>query len=157
MHMAAIYARLGRGERVAECLDALTKTCLLPNFFTVHNDWRESGMTLRMEHPPVQLDAALGAANAVQMMLLDVSGGVVRILPALPARLRKGSAHGLCFPGGRADVRWDAGRGVLYVTLHAERDCTVTLGLPERFSREASATLSLKAGSTCTHRFTAQD
>lgn len=155
MHMAAIYARLGRGEKAADCLDVLAKTCLLPNLFTVHNDWRESGMTLRMDRPPVQLDASLGAANAVQMMLLDVSGGVVRLLPALPARLGKGSARGLCFPGGSADLKWDMTAGVLDVTIRPSRACTVTFALPETFSGASplSFVLDLHPGEVVRRRF----
>lgn len=157
MHMAAIYARLGRGERVADCLDVLSKTCLLPNLFTVHNDWRESGMTLRMDHPPVQLDASLGAANTVQMMLLDVSGGVVRILPALPERLRKGSARGLCFPGGSADIRWDTEKLSLYVRLHPIRDGELKLELPFIGTGFPPRVISvqMRKGKTMTFRYNA--
>ncbi|MCQ2429523.1 MAG: glycoside hydrolase family 95 protein [Clostridia bacterium] len=155
MHMAAIYARLGRGERAADCLDVLAKTCLLPNLFTVHNDWRESGMTLRMGHPPVQLDASLGASNAVQMMLLDVSGGVVRILPALPTRLKKGSARGLCCPCGSVDIRWDTGKRSVYVRLHPVKDGELKLGLPFVGTEYAPAVIPVQVhkGKTATFRY----
>lgn len=89
-HMAAIYAALGRSERVMECLDTLLKGCVIPNLFTLHNDYRNMGVALTWKEPPVQMDANMGFVNAVQMMLFQEIKGCIRLLPALPERLVRG-------------------------------------------------------------------
>lgn len=64
--MAAIYARLGDGNASLECLDILSRASLLPNLFTLHDDWRGMGLSMNMATAPVQLDANLGWVNAIQ-------------------------------------------------------------------------------------------
>ena len=60
----------------------------------LHNDWRGMSMTLDMDPAPVQLDAALGYVNAVQEMLVYASEDLLKLLPALPERLKKGRIQG---------------------------------------------------------------
>ncbi|MBW7459839.1 glycoside hydrolase family 95 protein, partial [Paenibacillus sepulcri] len=62
-HMAALYARLGDGDASLNCLDILSRSSLLPNLFTLHNDWRGMGVSLQMPAAPVQLDANMGWVN----------------------------------------------------------------------------------------------
>lgn len=132
-HMSAIYARLGSGDDALECLDVLSRSCLLNNFFTVHNDWRQMGVCMNMPEAPVQLDAALGWTNAVQEMLLYASPGKVKLLPALPNRWRQGQFEGLRFCTGSVDCRWDWDAGCFEAVITAERDTQVTVSLPEQF------------------------
>lgn len=106
-HAASIYAALGRGDQVMEMLDTMLKGATLNNFFTLHNDYRDMGVTLSMVDSPVQLDANMGLVNAVQMMLFSERNGVVSLLPALSHRLSKGSAKNLCFANGRVSLKWD--------------------------------------------------
>jgi alpha-L-fucosidase 2 len=54
----------------------LSRSSLLPNFFTLHNDWRGMSVSMNMPTVPVHLDASLGWVNAVQEMLVQVSPGI---------------------------------------------------------------------------------
>jgi alpha-L-fucosidase 2 len=65
------------------------------------------GMTLgRGSFAPIQLDASMGVVNALQEMLLFVSDGIVKLLPALPKRLSKGSVKDLRFMTGQISFEW---------------------------------------------------
>lgn len=129
-HMASVYAALGRGEDAATCFDTLMKGCTLPNFFTLHNDYRSMGVTLTWEHPPVQLDALLGAVNGVQQMLFDARENRIALLPALPKRLPCGQVRGFCFDGGKADFTWNTAKKRMDVTLRFSKAGTYTVVLP---------------------------
>ncbi|MCA0757653.1 glycoside hydrolase family 95 protein [Paenibacillus sp. N4] len=130
-HMAAVYARLGDGDSSLECLDILARSCLLPNFMTLHNDWRGMGVSMRMPAAPVQLDANLGWVNAVQEQLLQVSPGLVKLLPALPGRWSKGRLTDWRFHTGRVSVEWDGEAGSFRAELTADRDTDTVVKLPE--------------------------
>lgn len=125
-HMASIYARLGEGEKVIECLDIMAKSVVHSSLLTVHNDWRGMGMTLNWKEAPVQLDAAFGAVNAVQEMLFCWQKEALSVLPALPERLKEGAARGLVFPGGTIDIVWTAS-GTVEVTVRAQRKLDTVL------------------------------
>ena len=130
VHMAAIHARLGDGERALSCLDMLARGCLLPNLFTLHNDWRDMGVTLRIDMAPVQLDALMGAVNAIQEMLLSVSDGRLTFLPACPERFERGEVKNWRFPGGRVSFRWDREKGLFTGTVQAERPVEISVEYP---------------------------
>ena len=132
-HMASIYARFDEGEKAAECLDNMAKSCLLSNFFTLHNDWRGMSVTLDMDPAPVQLDAALGYVNAVQEMLVYVSEDLIKLLPALPSRLKKGSVRDFQYPNGSISMQWDLEAQSFHVTLKAARPHTIRVALPSFF------------------------
>lgn len=130
-HMAAIYARLGDGDRSLDCLDILSRSGLLPNLFTLHNDWRGMGVSMPMPAAPVQLDANMGWVHAVQEMLLQVSPGLLKLLPALPGRWKRGRLSGWRFHTGRVSLEWDRETGLLQAEFCADRDTDTALRLPE--------------------------
>ncbi|WP_306299307.1 glycoside hydrolase N-terminal domain-containing protein [Paenibacillus sp. MY03] len=130
-HMASIYARLGDGESAVECLDILARSSLLPNLFTLHNDWRGMGVSLNMAAAPVQLDANMGWVNAVQEMLLQVAPGFVKLLPALPERWTRGKISGWRFHTGEVAMEWDRERGRFLAVLLAERETELVVKVPE--------------------------
>lgn len=129
-HMAAIYARFDNGEAALTSLDNMAKSCMLPNLFTVHNDWRNMSISLSMEPAPIQLDAALGYVNAVQEMLLYSSCSLVKLLPALPSRFKTGKVSGFQFIGGSVNMKWDRERAFFYATLKAKEHCQIKIKLP---------------------------
>lgn len=130
-HMSNLYARLGEGNLALECLDLLSRSAVMNNFFTLHNDWRNMGIGLSMDWAPFQIDANMGFTAAVQEMLLYSEPGRIRILPALPDRWRRGRAHGLLACGNiEVDVDWDREKEALTVTLKTALSQRVTLKLP---------------------------
>ena len=128
-HMASIYATMGRGERVLECLDTLTKGATLNNFFTMHNDYRRMGITLDWTPAVVQLDANMGFVNAVQKMICDERKGVIKILPAMSERLAKGSADRLRFTKGKVSIKWNETSVNAKITF--TRDGSTKIRLPD--------------------------
>lgn len=133
-HMAAIYARLGDGEKAIEALDILSRTCLLNNFFTLHNDWRDMGVSMNKSQAPVQLDANVGLTNAIQEMLIYVSPRIVKLMPAVPSRFSTGKVEGLRFCTGSVSYSWDRAAGRFEAELSAERGTDLTLILPDEFA-----------------------
>ncbi|MCY9668119.1 glycoside hydrolase family 95 protein [Paenibacillus alginolyticus] len=110
-HMANIYARLGQGNRAQDCLELLCRSCVGPNLFTYHNDWRNQGVTMAMwgtgAEPPFQIDANFGITSAVIEMLVFSAPGMIKLLPALPDKWKKGSVSGLLCRGGiRLSIEW---------------------------------------------------
>lgn len=132
-HMAAVYARLKDAEKAAETLSMLAKVCVLPNLFTLHNDHRGMGITTEnhgdLNWAPVQLDAAVGAVNAMQEMLLFVSPRHVQLLPACPDSWSTGSAR-LSIFGGSVTMCWDTRRQTCRAEITATRDMDVMVTMP---------------------------
>ena len=146
-HMANIYARMCRGDQALDCLNTLAKGCLLNNLFTLHNDWRDMGVSLRIDQAPVQLDALMGAVSALQEMLLCVSEGRVAVLPACPERFDMGEVSNWRFPGGRISFKWDKADSSLQAVVEAERDVKLRVEFPE-WSGLKNTEIDLNAGET---------
>src|SRR5690625_1451729 len=106
-------------------------SCLLNNFFTLHNDWRDMGICMNSHTAPVQMDANLGFVNAIQEMLIYVSPSIVKLLPALPTKFKQGNVKDLRFMTGRISFSWDKEENKFEATLIAERDTELLLKLPD--------------------------
>jgi len=147
-HMANIYARLGDGDRALECLELLSRSCVGANLFTYHNDWRGQGVTMFWGHgrrTPFQIDANFGMSAAVLEMLVFSQPGMLKLLPALPAKWRRGKAQGmLCRGGIEASIEWDADERRLEATLLSRVQQEVTVKFPAAL---ASLETNLREGS----------
>lgn len=134
-HMANNYARMGHGDKALECLGILSRTCLINNFYTLHNDWRGMGVSVDLDWAPFQIDANMGWTAAIQEMLLFSRPGLLSVLPALPARLKEGSAGPLLARGAiQVHLQWDMEEGRItaeFESLHKDQE--VELILPDRF------------------------
>ena len=130
-HMAAVYARFRDGAAAMECLDNMAKSSLLPNFFTLHNDWRGMNISLNMDPAPVQLDAVMGYVNAVQEMLLYVSPGYIALLPALEERLYEGELKNFRYHDGAIDMKWNVRENVFEARIRPLRPHRVQILLPD--------------------------
>ncbi len=108
VHMASIYARFGRGEDSAECMDMLVKGVTLPNLMMISNDYRSMGVTMDVgQFAPIQLDANMGLVNALQEMLFHEDQTSLTLLPACPERLSKGGVRDFHFAGGTVSFCWN--------------------------------------------------
>ena len=159
-HMANLYARMEEGDKALECLELLSRSCLSNNFFTLHNDWRNMGITLKMPSAPVQLDANLGWTAAVQEMLMFASPDLIKILPACPANGRKGRWMDCVLYGLRQSLleplRWPAGSSLDGGTGYFARlqlpdgygvyALSCTQGPSENWTMETAGGLSFRPG-----------
>jgi hypothetical protein len=89
------------------------------------------GVSMNMPTAPVQMDANMGVINAVQEMLLQASPGVLKLLPALPDRWRRGRLADWRFHTGRVTLEWDLDTGSFHAEVTADRDTELTVLLPD--------------------------
>ena len=91
-----VWARLERGDRVADCLQTLVRNSLAPN---LHN----AGAN--------QSDASFGLTAGVAEALLQSHAGEISLLPALPTDWGDGAVTGLRARGGfDVDIQWQKGK-----------------------------------------------
>lgn len=133
-HMASIYARLGYGDKALECLENLSRSTLLNNFYTLHNDWRNMGLSMNIQSAPIQMDANMGWVNAVQEMLFYSSPNLVRILPACPTKWTNGKVKEFRFCTGKTSFNWDINKNHFEAEIKADRITEMILVLPEMFN-----------------------
>ncbi len=148
-HMANVYARMGEGDDALNCLSLLARACVMNNFYTTHNDWRNSGIGVDFAPAPYQIDANFGWTAAVQEMLLFSVPGKITVLPAISSDWKTGSVKGLLSRGGvEVSIDWNLSERV-EVGLVAGSDQSVMLSTPYGGSVE----LALKAGEQTVHVF----
>ncbi|UUZ95051.1 hypothetical protein LJK87_11410 [Paenibacillus sp. P25] len=110
------WARLGEGNAAYEHLREPLASSTYPNLFDCH--------------PPFQIDGNFGAAAGMAEMLLQSHGGVIELLPSLPAAWPDGDVRGLRARGAFAvDVSWRDGT-LSQAEIRAGRSGTCRLRYP---------------------------
>lgn len=147
-HMSNSYARMGEGDLALECLDILSRCSVLNNFFTLHNDWRNMGIGVDSPWAPFQIDANMGWTSAIQEMLLFSLPGKIHILPALPARWKRGKAGPMLARGGvEVTLKWDQELGKVEVLLVAPKvGQSVDIVVPGNREEKKVQSVQLEAG-----------
>jgi alpha-L-fucosidase 2 len=132
-HMSNIWARLHDGDHALGCIEALTRSCVGPNLFTYHNDWRHMGLTLYWDFIDkiFKIDANFGLVAGVLEMLVFSRENEISILPALPKKWKRGYVRGVATRAGAVvSVDWDVGIKHLRIDLAPKFDTTVTIQVP---------------------------
>lgn len=110
------WARLREGEKVSENIRALLSHSTSNNLFDMH--------------PPFQIDGNFGGSAGIAEALLQSQGGVIDLLPALPAEWGEGCFEGLRARGGAVvSAEWKDGKIVrAEVSAVSNRRYTVAFG-----------------------------
>ena len=152
-HMANIRARMGDGSRALDCIETLVQTCVGKNFFTYHNDYRGSGVTVDWvfgRSTPFQIDANMGITAAVYEMLVQSGPELIKLLPALPPGLSSGKVSGMCTRAGvTVDLQWSMEPRQIIAKFTSEQAKVVTVQLPHSghpHETKLSCVLNLEAG-----------
>ena len=123
------WARLMDGTKAGENVQALLAKSMLDNLFD--------------NHPPFQIDGNFGLTSGITEMLMQSHGGVLRLLPALPATWGSGSVCGLHARGGyKLDLRWDS-VDVWEATVTATQTGTLQLADGRSFPHRAGETFHI--------------
>ena len=103
--VAALWARLGEGDRAFESLRGLLVKSTEISLLDLHPPQGTNPLTV------FQIDGNLGAVAAICEMLLQSHRGTIKLLPALPSSWRTGRVAGLRARGGfEVGIEWRDGR-----------------------------------------------
>lgn len=122
VHIAGAYARLGKAEKVDECLNILIRTCVGQNLFTYHNDWRKMGVTIDYKwcdgKVPFQIDANMGFSAVLLESLVFSTNDSIKLLPALPTGFVNGKLHNVLTRAGAVlSLEWDMSKDILEFSI----------------------------------------
>ena len=143
---AALSACIGDGETARKRLSDYQAAFVFPNGFHANGDWRRLGYG-KAPFGAFTIEGAMGAADAVQTMLIQSAPGRMRLFPAIPADWLDVSFDGLRADGAvlvsAAVERGRLGR----VMLKAHTSAHIQLAYRDQVS---ALELTLIAGQTLT-------
>ncbi len=111
-YMSNVFARMGDGDTAMECLHLLSRSNVINNFFTVHNDWRRMGIAICNDYryAPVQLDGNMGFTATIHEMAIFSTKDEVYVFNAIPSDWEKGSVGPLLTrTNSEVSLTWDKG------------------------------------------------
>jgi alpha-L-fucosidase 2 len=129
--ISGIAARMERAELALKVIDTISRTCLMNNFLTLHNDWRRMGpiMCADLRVAPFQIDGNIGIPATINEMILQSQMDDLFILPALPVKWEKGHLIGLLARGNIiCDIFWDNDKGYAILKSKKPKQKLIRLG-----------------------------
>lgn len=130
VHISSALARIGDAEGIFNNFNNMARFCVMSNLFTVHNDWRNMGISLGLEHAPFQIDGNTGLTNVVYDMIVYSGAGFIRILPALHEQFRKGYIKNfLCKGQITGSIKWNRGVNKCELKLESAIDQTIDIDM----------------------------
>ncbi|SFD55118.1 alpha-L-fucosidase 2 [Chitinophaga sp. CF118] len=124
------WARLLDGNHAYKLLKELLT--LADNTATDYHNAGGTYANLFCAHPPFQIDGNFGGTSGIAQMLLQSQTGTLQILPAIPDNWSTGEVKGLLATGGyTVDIKWAEGM-LSSVTIHATKNGTCFLRVPQR-------------------------
>jgi len=121
-----LAARAKQGELAAQALEIFAKAFCSINSFHLNGDQTRSGYS-KYTYRPFTLEGNFAAAAAIQEMLLQSYGGVIRLFPAIPKDWRTCAFTSLRAEGGfLVSARLEEGR-VTFLQIEATADAELRL------------------------------
>ncbi len=96
---ACIGARLRKGNYAWRMLDTYLEGFISPNTFHLNGDYKHQGFS-HIHYTPYTNEAGTATIAAIQEMLLQSWGGIIRLFPAIPTHWREASFRDLRTEGG---------------------------------------------------------
>ncbi len=147
--LAAVYARLGEGDKADLCLTNAVRGCIMNNLAFVDKDWRGMGVCGSGVWTPVQLNVNLTFAHAVQQMLMYSHDDEITLFPAFPKKWGSASFSGFIAENGvSVSAGIDLDKKNLFVELESKRESYVTVHLPDCIKKLLKTNLSQKPDGT---------
>ncbi|MCH5158059.1 MAG: glycoside hydrolase N-terminal domain-containing protein [Clostridiales bacterium] len=130
---AQVFARLGDGDNVYDCINALVRGMAMNNLIFADADWRGMGSGKKSTWAQPVPYVNLIVTGAIQESLVQSTPDTISLLPALCAGMGKGMLTGF---QTRAKVEvssleWDVSRGTLVVKLKAKRATKIDVQFPK--------------------------
>ena len=127
--MSCLSARCGMGQRALNMLELFYKGFVSRNGFHLNGDYKNLGLAAR-KYRPFTLEANFNASQAVHEMLLQSSGGIIRVFPALPSSWEYASFYQLRAEGSFLISAEYEEHAVKKIAIYAEHDSVLRLKNP---------------------------
>ena len=139
---AALAARIGDGALARQSLRDFAAAFVFPNGFHANGDWKMRGYG-KAPFGAFTLEGAMGAADAIQTMLLQSSPGKLRLFPAIPPDWTDVGFDEMRADGGIRVSAALQGRKLTRVVLRSEANGALQLAA---FDLKSAASVRLIAG-----------
>ena len=134
---ATIFARLGDAEGALESITNAVRGMAMGNLIFTETDWRGMGVGKTDNWASYTLEPNMGVTTAVQEMLVQSTIDTIKLLPALPASLGKGTIDGFLTRTGAeiVSLNWDMRKGYIVCKIKSRKAAKVNIQLPKGTKR----------------------
>jgi len=137
MRYASCFARFGDGETALEIATNAIRTMVMNNLIFAKTDWRGMGGGKVDTWASYTVEPNAGLTGVVQEMIVQSTAKTVKLLPALPASMGKGSIEGFLTRAGVeiVSLSWDMRKGNISAKIKAKKATKINLQLPKGTKR----------------------